>query len=55
LSYEIDDIMIDLNLAKAETSFLEKQIASAEEELVYYEPLRNSEVTNTPVQKNETN
>ena len=51
----IEDLTIKINNKKAEEAGYEKSITSAKEELVYYETLRDNEVTNTPIVKDGSN
>ena len=51
----IDDLVVEINDRKAEIAGYDKQIASAREQYTYYEKLKNNQVTNTLVVKNEAN
>ena len=52
---QISELTAELNNLKAETALIEKQISSIEEQLISYQKLRDNEVTNTPVIKDENN
>lgn len=51
----IDDLVVEINDRKAEIAGYDKQIASAREQYTYYEKLKNNQVTNNLVIKNEAN
>lgn len=50
-----NDLVVDLNDAEAAKTSAENALASAQEQLVNYEALRENEVTNTPVRREKTN
>ena len=52
---QISELTAELNDLKAENALVEKQISSIEEQLISYQKLRDNEVTNTPVIKDENN
>lgn len=51
----IDDLVVEINDREAEIAGYDKQIASAREQYTYYEKLKNNQVTNNLVVKNEAN
>lgn len=55
VSEDYNELVIQLNNAEAEKANAEKALASAQEQLVNYETLRDNEVTNTPVIRGKTN
>lgn len=51
----IDDLVIEINEQTARAAGFEKTISSAQEQLVYYQRLRDNELTNGTVIKDKTN
>lgn len=51
----LNDYVVQINNQKAEKSGIDKQIASAKEQLTYYERLRDNELTNSVIVKDSSN
>lgn len=50
-----NDLIVEINELEADRAEAQASMESAQEQLVHYEKLRDSEVTNTPIIKNKSN